>query len=108
MRLQYPKVWFHFDYAGLAHTKTQSGMMKAIQHSKGFPDLMIVHPTKGALFLELKAEGERIEKRDGSYANEHIEQQFGWLKVLQDAGFGASFAVGFDQAKQIIDTFLKN
>lgn len=108
LRWQYPKVRFHFDYAGNSLTKTQAGQMKAIQHSNGFPDLMILHPVKGALFLELKAENQVVTKKDGSYKNEHHQQQAEWLQALVEAGFVAGFAIGFDQAKELIDNFLNN
>jgi len=107
LRLQYPKVRFHYDYAGLAHTKAQAGQMKAIQHSKGFPDLTIINPNGGILFLELKAEGNNVFKKNGELiSDEHVTEQAMWLYALSSAGFSAYFATGFDQAKFIIDTFL--
>ncbi len=108
LRLQFPKVRFHYDYAGLAHTKAQAGQYKAIQHSKGFPDLMIFNPKGGILFLELKAEGNNVFKKNGELiSDEHVIEQATWLADLQQAGYGAYFAVGFDQARSFIDNFLK-
>lgn len=59
------------------------------------------------LFIELKREGTRILKKDGvSYATSHIKDQAGVMVALNRAGYLALFAVGFDQAKQIIDEYL--
>jgi len=107
LRLQYPKVWYHFDYAGNNLSKAQAGQMKAIQHSKGFPDLMILHPEGYVLFLELKAEGTKLFTRNRTPVNEHVAQQIEWLEGLSVAGVGAEFAIGFDDTKRKIDKFLR-
>lgn len=107
LRLQYPKVYFHFDYAGLNLSIAQAGQMKAIQHSRGFPDLMILLPTGGKLFLELKAEGTRLFNKWGEPVNDHIAEQLDWLGKLNECSFTAAhFAVGFDQAKELIDAHM--
>ena len=108
LRLQYPNVWYHFDYAGNNLSKAQAGMMKAIQHSKGFPDLMILHPYGKVMFLELKAEGTKLFKRDLSPVSEHIADQFAWLEELELCdSTRAYFAIGFEDAKDKIDNFLR-
>ena len=59
------------------------------------------------LFIELKRDGERIrKKKDLTYASEHIKEQAEMLNELRERGYAAFFAVGFDQAKQIIDEYL--
>jgi hypothetical protein len=59
------------------------------------------------LFLELKREGTRIYKKDGTLvADQHIREQHTLLVELERRGYMACFAVGFDQAKQIIDEYL--
>ena len=109
LRLCYPRVSYHFDQAGLNLSKAQRGQLKAIQHSKGFPDLMIINPNGGILFLELKAEGNSPFKKDGSLiSDDHVIEQANWLAYLRNAGYEASFAVGFDQARKYIDDFLNN
>lgn len=109
LRYQYPGVIFHYDYAGLNLSKSQSGKMKAIQGLRGFPDLFIAeprHPYKG-LFLELKADGAKLLKQDGSYATPHLQEQSEMLYKLRLKGYWATFAVGFDQCKNEIDSYLK-
>jgi hypothetical protein len=111
LRWQYKEVIYHFDQAGLAISKAQAGMMKAIQHGRGFPDLMILHPGKEnkyhGFFLELKADGERLLKKDGTFASEHIKEQYKYMEKLHKAGYKCMFAVGFDEAKKLIDEYLK-
>ena len=114
LRMRYPKAMYHFDYGGLRHTKTQAGQMKAIQHSRGFPDLMILHPDgNGILFLEIKPAGTRLYKRNGEPASEHIAEQLLWLQKLGNYSspcnksiVTALFAVGFADAKLAIDQFM--
>lgn len=59
------------------------------------------------LFLELKRDGTRLKKKSGEWANEHIAEQAELLHILRQKGFSAEFAVGFDEAKKIIDEYLK-
>lgn len=59
------------------------------------------------LMIELKREGTRIYKKNGELvSNEHIQEQAEMLNELRERGYAARFAVGFDQAKQIIDDYL--
>jgi hypothetical protein len=108
LRAQYPDVLFHFDSSGLHHTKTQAGMLKAIQKGKGFPDLMILAPRGKyhGLFLEIKTDGARIYKKDLLPADEHIADQEAWIASLRAEGYEADFARGFDEAKMKIDQYL--
>lgn len=62
---------------------------------KGFPDMVIVTPTK-VLFLEMK----RI--KGGVLSPEQKE----WIKILPDKTTSSSVAKGFDEAKIIIDSLL--
>jgi hypothetical protein len=59
-----------------------------------------------ALFIELKRKGERILKKDMTPANEHIAEQAEMIKLLRKRGYLAQFAVGFEQAKELIDWYL--
>lgn len=58
------------------------------------------------LLIELKKEGTRLKKKDGSWATDHIAEQAGMLEMLESRGYKAVFAVGFDEAKSIIDEYL--
>ena len=119
LKLQYPDVLFRFDLAAdLKLTPGQARKHKRLHPKRGYPDLFIAHPqittTKDGvpfawhgLFLEIKKDGVKILKRDGSYVkDEHIREQAKMLNALNRRGYQAYFAVGFEQAKQIIDEYL--
>ncbi len=58
------------------------------------------------LFLELKKEGARLKKKNGEWATEHIAEQAEVLEGLRQRSYCAEFAVGFEEAKKIIDEYL--
>ena len=106
---QYPNVVFHFDYAGLNLSKAQAGQMKAIQGGRGWPDLFIAEPRGGyhGLFIELKKEGEKIYKRDGTPKTEHLKEQLEMVEKLRARGYIAAIISGFDDCKEYIDDYMK-
>lgn len=110
LKVQYPKVIYRFDYAGLSHTKAQAGQMKAIQHGKGYPDLTILEKRNGygALFIEIKPEGTKLYKKNGEPTTPHIAEQLNYLLDLEVRGYCIAFGVGFDNIKNIIDKYLKS
>lgn len=110
LRAQYPRIIFHFDYAGLSHTKTQAGMMKEIQGKRGWPDLSIMEKRNGyaGLLLEIKPEGARIYKQDGTPATPHLAEQLECLLQLKLKGYCTGFGIGFDNTKKLIDDYLNN
>jgi len=109
MRLQYPNVIFHFDLAGLNLSRAQAGMMKAIQGGRGWPDLFIAKDNGQfrGLFLEIKIEGTKLAKKDDSPATPHIGEQLSCIIKLNEEGYAATFAIGFDEARMKIDKYLK-
>ena len=109
IRLRYPDVLFNSDMSGIKLTMGQAIKAKRMRSSRGFPDLVIYANRKGrhGLFLELKAEGTKLTKKDGSFKSEHIEEQAEMLVKLWRLGFKADFAIGFEDAKQQIDDYLK-
>ena len=114
LRLQYPEVLFHSDFgSGIKLTPGQA--MKQKRQNGGrraWPDIFIAKPKlKGrsprfGLFIELKREGTRLKNRSGLWANEHIREQAHVLDQLRMLGYTTCFAVGFDDAKKIIDDYL--
>ena len=110
LRLQYPSVMFMISPSGIKLTIGQAKSVKRNQNpSKGWPDLFIASPNTMycGLFIELKADGTRIFKRNGEFSSDHIEIQAAVHGVLHMKKYKACFAVGFDQAKKIIDEYLK-
>lgn len=126
IRLRYPNVLFHSDFgSGIKLTKGQAIKQKRQNGGRrGWPDMFIAEPIDGmtgervveaehwlefghcGLFLELKKDGTRLHKKDGSWATEHIAEQAETLQALQDRGYETYFAVGFNEAKEIIDEYL--
>lgn len=112
LRLQYPEVVFTSDPSGIFVTRTVRYKLKRTRNpQKGIPDLLILHakPPYGGCALELKKEGTRVLRKDGTPSRDkHITEQRQVLKQLRAAGWYAEFAVGFEDAKQHIDRYMNN
>lgn len=124
LRKNYPDVLFRTDFSsGMKMTPGQAAKHKKFQKSRAWPDLFIAKPEKdvfrdsysgekyykfyGGLFLELKAEGTKLYKKNGEMvANKHYREQAEMLKKLRSNRYAADFAVGYDQAIQIITDYL--
>ena len=99
---------FSSDMGGIYLTKAQGAALKPIRSHRGHPDLTI-YSKRGVLMLELKAEGaDPYTKKDRLKAGGHVAEQAAYIDFLNDVpGITAAFAVGFAQAKLIIDNFFK-
>lgn len=124
IRLQYPWALFHSDFGlGVKLTPSQAVRQKRQNGGRrGWPDMFIAEPKVGkdregrvigmnyyGLFLELKREGTTIYKKsDGQLVKDkHIREQAEALSDLSKRGYMAEFACGFDEAKRIIDDYLR-
>ena len=115
LQLQYPDIIYRFDLvADLKLTAGQAGRHKHLHPHRGYPDLFIAMPSRlygqawAGLYIELKAEGKSPYKKDGSLRKDkHIEEQKAMLNKLTEYGYWATFGVGFDQCKKIIDEYLR-
>lgn len=121
LRLQYPSVLFHSDFgSGIKLTMGQAIKQKRLNGGRrSWPDMFIAKPMTvtsedgdkyhyAGLFIELKKDGTHIYKKNGEIvADEHIREQHDMLSRLFEDGYKAEFAVGFDEAKKIIDGYLK-
>ncbi len=104
LAMQYPKAWEMTcaSPAGMITSKILGGIAVGLGYKKGFPDLAILHPIthkKGlyhGLFLEVKKDG------GGATA-----WQRDWIEKLRQRGYQASVVYGFDDAKRVIDTYMK-
>lgn len=126
MRYQYPDVIYRFDLAAdLKLSIGQARKHKRLQHYRGYPDMFIAETKDftrklgedvmamgvkySGLFLEIKKPGTRIFTKKGLLvADEHIREQFDMLESLRRRGYKAEFAIGFDDAKRIIDEYLRD
>lgn len=110
LRIQYPNILFYSDtVAQVKLTMPQAVRNKAIQ-KEGFkmPDLVILEPRAqwNALFIELKKESPFL--RNGNLSsNTHLQAQAQSIEQLQSKGYCAQFAWSFEQAKSIIDTYMR-
>lgn len=116
LRMQYPDVLFHSDFgSGIKLTMGQAIKQKRQNGGRrAWPDMFVAEPRAKirnpvchGLFIEIKKDGTRLYKKDGSFASEHIEEQAKMLARLRAKGYQAVFAVGFEQAKEIIDEYMK-
>ena len=121
LRMQYPEAMFHSDFGSGAKLTPWQAKVQKVQNGgrRAWPDLFIAEPSVIAgeglrptkkyhgLFIELKKEGVRLrKKKDGSWATPHIEEQAEILAELRNRGYMAEFAVGFEQALDLIDDYL--
>ena len=107
LKYQYPNVLFRSDLGGIRLTKGLAIKAKKIQHSKGFPDLFVYHPNKGYNGLAIELKTKELMKKNGTLKkSEHLEQQQRVLDHLNANKYYASFAVGFEEARTIIDNYL--
>ena len=110
LRLQYPNALFHSDFgSGVKLTMGQAIRQKRQNGGRrAWPDMFIAEPESNrfGLFIELKREGTRLKKKDGTWASEHLAEQDDILDRLRFRGYEAQFAVGFDEAKNLIDKYL--
>lgn len=111
LRYEYKGAIWRFDLAAdLKLTIGQARKHKHLQQHRGYPDLFIAEPRGKyhGLFLEVKRPGVKVHKRDGELvADKHIREQESTLQELRERGYSAEFACGFDEAKKIIDGYLR-
>lgn len=111
IQLQYPNIIYRFDLAAdIKLTVGQARKHKKLHPHRGYPDLFIAEPRAcyHGLYLELKAEGKAPYKKNGELkADKHLEEQEAILTKLNCRGYFASFATGFDEAKGLIESYLK-
>lgn len=122
MNLKHPAIIYHFDLSGLWTPSHKARNLYGRLNRRAWPDLLMALPrrapiealdhgiiqsdTYSGLFLELKREGTRLKKRDGSWANDHVAEQAVVLEQLAEQGYIAQFAVGFEQAVDIIESYI--
>lgn len=80
-------------------TPRQGAYMKAEGLKSGVPDICIAVPKKGfgALYIELKRKGGKL-----------TPNQAEWITKLTEAGNMAVLCVGYDAAKDTIDSYLSD
>jgi hypothetical protein len=109
IRIKWPAILFNSDMSGVRLTKGQAITASLLRSNKGFPDLAI-YEARGehkALFIELKREGEKLYKKSGDWASDHLREQAECMRLLKSRGYACHFAIGFIEAVTVIDAYLK-
>ena len=110
INIQYPKVMFTSDSSG---SRVTIGLQVefARKRCKAYkvPDLIILQPKSCycGLIIELKKDGEVLQKKDGELKTEHLKEQARALLHLAKEGYFASFEVGFDAAIRRIKLYME-
>ena len=122
LRKNYPDVLFRTDFSsGMKMTPWQAAKHKKFQKGRAWPDLfiaesgvvrfkegnLIINLRKNGMFLELKADGVKLYKKDGTLRkNKHIEEQAEMLEKLRNENYYAEFAIGYKDAIEQIREYL--
>lgn len=114
LKIKYPKCIFNTDMSGIKLSIGVAIKASTLRSHNGFPDLFIIEPRNkngiifSGLFIELKRTGEKLFKKDGvTPINEHVAEQMFMQTKLRSRGFKCEFAIGFLQAQNIINDYLK-
>lgn len=108
LRAQYPEAIFFSDLSGVKLPIGLAKKVSMLKSNRGIPDLFICEPRgeHHGLFIELKREGVKLWKKDGSFTSQHISEQYHMMSDLNHKGYLACFCFGFDDAKETIDKYL--
>ena len=129
IRLQYPGIHFRSnDEDGRQRHPVEQARLKRRNSGRAWPDIQIVAPMYKdqvadfyGLFIELKKDGTKLVRdkdakkilkgetklrKKGDWWDKHIEEQAEVIEYLKLNGYCATFAVGFDEAKTVIDKYL--
>lgn len=120
LNINWPQVIYHFDQSGMWTSSHKARNLYGKLNRRAWPDLLIAAPRTikydkkdphkdihfHGLFLEIKREGTRLYRRDGSYASSHIAEQDAQLERLRGLGYVAQFGVGYDQCVEYIESYL--
>jgi len=105
MSLTYPCALYCASAGGMRTGIATAKKMKNMGYVKGCPDLMIFEPrnTYKGLFVEMKAPAIRGYAAKGSPSPEQTD----WQIKLNTRGYLACICYGFDEAKAVIDKYLR-
>src|ERR1700722_14944934 len=99
--VKYPDLKYLFAIPnGGYRDKITAGKVKATGGKKGVPD--ICFPGKGGLFYGLWIELKKDSKAPVS------KEQFEWIDMLRSQGYAALVCVGWIEAKEVIECYLKS
>jgi len=106
LRLKDERLHFNTDLSGVRMSRGVASKVKDLRSQPGWPDLMLMHPSVGILYVELKRDGVKLRNKSKMWADDHVAEQAYILRELRANGVQAVFAVGYTEAKETIDAFL--
>lgn len=107
IKAQYPKAVFTSESSGVRVSIGVAKMLKGQRSVHKLPDLIVLEPKGGYHGLVIELKEETPYKRDGSLKKGRGIDQAATLRLLQDKNYYACFGVGFEQTKNIIDSYMK-
>lgn len=102
LRNEYPNIRFYSTLDGF-NLGNQRSLVSSLQwFEPGVPDLFIFHNNGlyTMLVLELKKDGVKVR------GDEHTKRQSRWLQYLNEQGASAHFAIGYEQAIELIENYI--
>ena len=113
-KLQYPNYIIKTNYdhfkSSVWHAKRLNALNTQI---KGYPDIFIPIIRKnatggvyGGLYIEFKRTGEKILNKSQGLKTDHLKNQNAMLQKLYDSGYYATFGLGFENTKEIINNYI--
>lgn len=110
IKLQYPNLLFRSDIQSAGKLSGQMQNIKLILDPfRGFPDVQIYHKsgTYIGLFIELKRINSGTFLKDGSLSSgKHVQEQAAMHNLLRSIGYKVVIAEGFEQAKEVLESYL--
>ena len=112
LKSDYPDVIFTCDLSsGMKLTIGQAVKAQKMRSGRGLPDIMILEPRGEGEFrycgLMIELKSEKAGNKNGTVKQtDHVREQAEVLKALEKRGYMARFAIGFSEAKTIIDFYL--
>ena len=118
LRRDYPRTIFRTDFASgmLMEDPRVAAKHKRLQYRRGWTDIFVYKPVEretvlgpvryAGLALELKAGDVKLTKRDGTWASDHIREQYEMMVELEAAGYACAFARGYEEAAAVLQWYL--
>ena len=112
LKSDYPDVIFTCDLSsGMKLTIGQAVKAQKMRSGRGLPDITILEPRGEGEFrycgLMIELKSEKAGNKNGTVKQtDHVREQAEVLKALEKRGYMARFAIGFSEAKTIIDFYL--
>ena len=108
VQVRYPHIYLKADISGVNVGAIKGRILKSLGNTKSHPDITIFEPKNGynGLLIELKKTGINLKNKLGKWAKPHYEAQAETINILNKRGYYATFAIGFTDAKNIIDKYL--